>query len=119
MNGTVAAINWVVWWLSPLDFEALAVCTNINDVPGWLYREIRSARGHSGRGRLWVSSTFPNAPSQIVIDESLKTGIAVYIDRCCGILMPARFVSALQRLPGLITTLSLTRWEPVPSADPP
>jgi hypothetical protein len=101
----------LVWWLSSSDVRTLVASSFIR-YPSWLVSEVQSALGREGRGRLWINSRFSG--QHVTIDPWPETPLGQHASRCAGIVITKDDLHYLKHLPGMVTTLKLTRIESPP-----
>jgi hypothetical protein len=94
--------KYLIWWTSQADHERV---TPLDTWPSWLYDEFRSRAGRAGRGRLWVSSKFKDAPEEAAWDESKWT--CQIANDAGGIVIPLGDLHHVWMLPGFITDFSM------------
>lgn len=97
----------LVWWLSSEDFEALNAFFPQDfgpPFPEWLGKQLRSARGRAGRGRLWVDPMFGGF--EAIFNAS---PLATHCGQCAGIVIGRGDLEAIAYMPGVVTDRYLRR----------
>jgi len=104
---TPPAQDFVIWWLTQEETEAVGGVI----LPLPLAEAVQSRYGRPGRGRLWTSGE--GQPGSIVVPWP-ETPMGKYLQLCGGIVVPIQQAPLLACLPGLLTTLDMQRWPPLP-----
>lgn len=90
--------KYLIWWTNQSDCERI---TPLDTWPTWLYDEYQSRLGRPGRGRLWVSDEWSDAPEQADWDYSKWTCHSAA--DAGGIVIPLDAIHHVMLLPGFVT----------------
>jgi hypothetical protein len=98
-----------IWWLTQEDLKILDRFRLTGHevrppLPLWLSRQLASALGRNGRGRLWVDTQFTDP--MVVWSAS---PMAAYCESCAGIVIGQEDLPCLAQLPGVVTDRYLRR----------
>jgi hypothetical protein len=94
-------MTYYIWWLNQRDCESLGENPPLK---GYLLEEFRSREGRAGRGRLWVSTEFPEFPSFVQYSPEAEKRLAVLgAGDYGGIVIRPEDLDFCQGTPGLVT----------------
>ena len=95
----------LIWWTDSAAIEAIGSELPA-EAPEYLRAEYRSRHGRVGHGRLWVASRFP---PDVQVYSWPQTPLAVWLQRCAGIVIADEDVLHVADLPGTVTDLDINR----------
>lgn len=100
LKGDAEPDEFRVWWLSEVDDENFTDDT-IGELPEYIADEVKSLRGRSGRGRLWVPVTF----GEVEATWSDDNPVCRLLGNHGGIVILKKDVDHLPKNVGVVTNL--------------
>lgn len=90
--------KYLIWWLDQPSLETVNKLPIADRIPKYAAKEIESAMGRAGRGRLWNS--FDDAPDVEWDADHPMSSVACF---CAGIVILKEDLKTVACLPGFVT----------------